>query len=85
MQPLFSSAIRLHYGTESFNTHSYRYMLNNRGSRTHDNRGMDPIQEDNLPSEGDVADTRQNASPLTENIQVSKDLANKHVESPSNP
>ncbi|KAL6289398.1 hypothetical protein ACE6H2_006908 [Prunus campanulata] len=85
MQPLFSSAIRSHYGTESFNTHSYRYMLNNRGSRTHDNRGMDPIQEDNLPSEGDAADTGENASPLTENTQDSKDLANKHVESPSNP
>ncbi|CAN6697555.1 unnamed protein product [Malus baccata var. baccata] len=85
MQPLFSSAIRSHYGTESFNTHSYRYLLNSRASRTHENHGMDPIQEDNAASEGDATDARENSSPLTESNQISKDSANKHVESPSNP
>lgn len=85
MQPLFSSAIRSHYGTESFDIHSYRYPLNNHGSRTHANPSMDPIQEDHLASEGDGADARENALPLTESNLNSKDVTNKHVESPSNP
>ncbi|XP_022746456.1 RING-H2 finger protein ATL8-like [Durio zibethinus] len=46
MQPLFSSAIRSYFGIESFNRHSCNCLL--RGhvpSRTHDNRGLEPIQE----------------------------------------
>ncbi|KAM5550711.1 RING-H2 finger protein ATL7-like [Rosa sericea] len=85
LQPLFSSAIRSHYGTESFDIHSYRYPLNNHGSRTHANRSMDPIQEDHIASEGDGADARENALPLNESNLNSKDMTNKHVESPSNP
>ncbi|XWS56889.1 hypothetical protein CRYUN_Cryun09bG0124600 [Craigia yunnanensis] len=47
MQPLFSSAIRSHFGMESFNTHSYNCLLRGQGfpSRTHDNSGLNPIQE----------------------------------------
>lgn len=46
---------------------------------------MDPIQEDHLASEGDGADSRENALPLTESNLNSKVMTNKHVESPSNP
>lgn len=46
---------------------------------------MDPIQEDHIASEGDGADARENVLPLNESIRNSKDMENKHVESPSNP
>lgn len=45
---------------------------------------MDPIQEDHIASEGDGADARENVLPLNESIRT-KDMENKHVESPSNP
>ncbi|KAK9282794.1 hypothetical protein L1049_011015 [Liquidambar formosana] len=87
MQPMFSSAVRSHYGMESFHTHSYHCLLTGHGfsSRNHDNRGMDPIQEDHFVSEVDGAEIGESISPLTEGNQITKDPVNKHVESPSNP
>ena len=85
MQPLFSSAIRSHFGMESFNTHSYNCLLrgNDFPSRTHDNRGMNPIQENSFESGGNGPG--ENMSPTTEDDHAIKDSRNKHVESPSNP
>ncbi|GAV83768.1 zf-RING_2 domain-containing protein [Cephalotus follicularis] len=85
MQPLFSSAIRSHYGMESFETHSYNCLLTCHGlpSRNRDNHVMDPIQEDQFASEGDRADAGNNI-PSANGNQIMKDSGIKHVESPSN-
>lgn len=86
MQPIFSSAIRSHYGTESFDTHSYNYLSGHGfSSRTVGNRGMDSVPEDHCASDDDITDSGGNISPTTEGNQTTKDLGNKHVESPSNP
>ncbi|XWS75343.1 hypothetical protein CRYUN_Cryun01aG0078400 [Craigia yunnanensis] len=87
MQPLFSSAIRSHFGMESFNTHSYNCLSRGHGfpSRTYDNRGMDPIQENSFASGGNGPEAGENMSGTTEDDQAIKDSRNKHVESPSNP
>ncbi|XVE99089.1 hypothetical protein REPUB_Repub03eG0166700 [Reevesia pubescens] len=87
MQPLFSSAIRSHFGMESFNTHSYNCLLRGHGfpSRTHDNRGMDPSQENSFETGGNRPEAEENISPTTEVDQAIKEPINKHVESPSNP
>lgn len=84
MQPLFSSAIRSDYGAESFDSHSCLYHLTRHGSRTSENHGTDPIQEDHLANEGDRAETVEKITPITEGNHNRKELANKHVESPSN-
>lgn len=87
MQPMFSSAIRSHYGLESLNTRSY-HCLTGHGfsSRTlEDSRRMDPIQEDQFASDGDGVESRESISALTDGSHLSKHLGNKHVESPSNP
>ncbi|KAH9704388.1 RING-type domain-containing protein [Citrus sinensis] len=86
MQPMFSSAIRSHYGIESFDTHSYNYLSGHGfSSRTVGNRGMDSVPEDHCASDDDITDSGGNISPTTEGNQTTKDLGNKHVESPSNP
>lgn len=86
MQPIFSSAIRSHYGIESFDTHSYNYLSGHGfSSRTVGNRGMDSVPEDHCASDDDITDSGGNISPTTEGNQTTKDLGNKHVESPSNP
>ncbi|XVE90910.1 hypothetical protein DITRI_Ditri20bG0114200 [Diplodiscus trichospermus] len=87
MQPLSSSAIRSHFGTESFNTHSYNCLLRGHGfpSRTHDNHGMNPIQVNSFASGGNGPEAGENMSPTNEDHQAIKDSRNKHVESPSNP
>lgn len=86
MQPLFSSAIRSHYGTESFDIPSYNYLAG-RGfsSRTVGNHGMDSVPEDHCASDDDIPDSGGNISSTTEGNQMTKDSVNKHVESPSNP
>ncbi|XP_011032812.1 PREDICTED: RING-H2 finger protein ATL32-like [Populus euphratica] len=84
MQPLFSSAIRSQYGTETFDSHSYNYMLTEQGiSPSYNNHGMDPIQDNHCASDGDE-EGRENSPPLTESNQIARDIADKHVESPSN-
>ncbi|XP_021682582.1 RING-H2 finger protein ATL8 [Hevea brasiliensis] len=86
MQPLFSSAIRSPYGTESFDANGCNCLLAGHGlsSRTHDNRLMDSIEESHCASEDPEAETGQNLSPITESNQIAKDSGNKHLESPSN-
>ncbi|KAJ9175429.1 hypothetical protein P3X46_013985 [Hevea brasiliensis] len=86
MQPLFSSAIRNPYGTESFDTHSFNCLLSGHGlsSRTNDNGVMDSIQESHCASEVPEAADGENLFPITEGNQIAKDFGNKHVESPSN-
>ena len=87
MQPLFSSAIRSHFGMESFNTHSYNCLLRGQGfpSRTHNNRGINPIQENSFASGGNGPEVGENMSHTTEDDQAIKDSKNKHLKSPSNP
>ncbi|XP_021296669.1 RING-H2 finger protein ATL38-like [Herrania umbratica] len=87
MQPLFSSAIRSHFGMESFNAHSYNCLLRGHGfpSRAHDNRGMDPIQENSFASRANGAEVGENMSQTAEGDQAIKDSRSKRVESPSNP
>ncbi|KAF3434149.1 hypothetical protein FNV43_RR25252 [Rhamnella rubrinervis] len=84
MQPLFSSAIRSDYGAESFDSHSCQYHLTSHGPRTSENHGTGPIQEDHLANEGERAETGEKIAPITEGDHNLKELANKHVESPSN-
>jgi len=87
MQPLFSSAIRSRNGTETFDSHSYNYMLTEHGisPRSYNNHGTDPIQDNHCASGGDEEEGGENSPPLTESNQIAKDIADKHVESPSNP
>ncbi|KAF2291924.1 hypothetical protein GH714_038524 [Hevea brasiliensis] len=68
MQPLFSSAIRNPYGTESFDTHSFNCLLSGHGlsSRTNDNGVMDSIQESHCASEVPEAADGENLFPITE-------------------
>ncbi|XVF41284.1 hypothetical protein PTKIN_Ptkin01aG0268100 [Pterospermum kingtungense] len=88
MQPLFSSAIRSHFGMESINTHSYNCLLRGHGfrSRTNDSRGgMNRIQENSFASGGNAPEAGENMPPTPEDdCQDIKDSRNKHVESPSN-
>lgn len=86
MQPLFSSAIRSQYGTETFDSHSYNYLLTGHGisQRSDDSHGMDTIQDNLCASDGDEA-CGENSPPLTESNQIAKHTGDKHVESPSNP
>ncbi|KAH7536998.1 hypothetical protein FEM48_Zijuj03G0045300 [Ziziphus jujuba var. spinosa] len=81
MQPLFSTASRSEYATESFNSHSCQYLLTSHGSRNLESHQNDPIQEDNLANEGDRIETGEKISSIT---QGNQEMANKHVESPSN-
>lgn len=86
MQPLFSSAVRSHYGGVSLNTHSYSCEANNGfPPRTHNSHGMNPIQEDHCMPEGNRAEAGENISPLSEEMRSQKTQGTKHVESPSNP
>lgn len=85
MQPLFSSALQPHYGIESFDTHHYHCMMADNGlsSRTPDNLGVNPIEEDHFPSEGGGAVAMDNITCLSEGDFI-KEEGKKHVESPSN-
>ncbi|OMP09580.1 RING-H2 finger protein ATL38 [Corchorus olitorius] len=86
MQPLFSSAIRSHFGMESFNTHSYNCLSRGHGfpSRTHDNRGMDPVQDNSFTAGGNGTEAGENMSPTADGDQTIKDTRSKRVVSPSN-
>uniref|UniRef100_A0A5B7CD19 RING-type E3 ubiquitin transferase n=1 Tax=Davidia involucrata TaxID=16924 RepID=A0A5B7CD19_DAVIN len=86
MQPIYSTAVRSHYDMECLNTNSYHCVSTGHGlpSRMHGNHGMDPIQEDQFPSEGDGEEAGESISILIEGSQIPKDSGNKHVESPSN-
>ena len=86
MQPLFSSAIRSQYGTETFDSHSCNYLLTGHGisQRSDDSHGMDTIQDNLCASDGDEA-CGENSPPLTQSNQIAKDTGDKHAESPSNP
>ncbi|KAJ7970544.1 RING-H2 finger protein [Quillaja saponaria] len=81
MRPLFCSAFRSHAGME------YHCMLSQNGvlSRTLDNRGIDPIEEDNFASEGERSEARENVAPPSDGDQIIKDTRNKRVEILSNP
>ncbi|KAM6600623.1 hypothetical protein CsatA_020232 [Cannabis sativa] len=86
MQPLFSSAVRSRIGTESIDSHSCQYILtNNNGSRSQENCGMNSVEQGHLTTKGSPAETGENVSSIGEGDLSPKDMANKHVESPSNP
>ncbi|KAK3016167.1 hypothetical protein RJ639_005651 [Escallonia herrerae] len=55
MQPMFSSAVRSQYVMDALDGNSDHCLSAGRGlsSRGHENRRMEPIQEDQFPSEGD--------------------------------
>ncbi|XP_010541821.1 PREDICTED: RING-H2 finger protein ATL74-like isoform X1 [Tarenaya hassleriana] len=84
MQPLHSPATRSPYGAD---TRSYSYILTPNGfpSRTRDNHGIDPIQEDHCASLGDTDETAIDMNPVPEGTPMTKGHLKKHVESPSNP
>ncbi|GKU91569.1 hypothetical protein SLEP1_g5429 [Rubroshorea leprosula] len=86
MQPLFSSAARSRYSTESFHAHSNNCLLRGHAfsSRNHPSHGMDPVQENHSPPEGDRAEAEGDIFPSAEGNQAIKDSRNKNVESPSN-
>lgn len=85
MQPLFSSAIRSRNGPESLDSHSCQCILTNHASKSHENGGMNSVQQDHLTTKSGAAEAGENVSAIAEGNLSSKDLANKHVESPSNP
>lgn len=85
MQPLFSSAIQSRNGAESLDSHSCQCILTNHASRSHENGGMNSVQQDHLTTKSGAAEAGENVSAIAEGNLSSKDLANKHVESPSNP
>ncbi|OVA05944.1 zinc finger protein [Macleaya cordata] len=87
MQPMFTSAIRPTH-MDSLDSHPYHclYTSQSYSSRSIDNRRMEPIQEDQLTSELDAAETGESISiqgdrVLKSTFQESRD---KRVESPSN-
>ncbi|KAG8493372.1 hypothetical protein CXB51_010924 [Gossypium anomalum] len=86
MQPLFSSADRSHFGTESFNMHTYNCLLRGHGfpSRTRESPVMDPNQENSFAT-GNLG-SGENMSRTIENDEDNiKEPRKKLVESPSNP
>lgn len=89
IQPLFSSAVRLHYGAEAFDmSHNpFNFLLTDHGlsSRTLVNHGTDPVQDHSYPSQASGAEARETNLPAGESNQTTKDSGHKHVESPSNP
>jgi hypothetical protein len=56
---------------------------NGLSTRTSDNRGINPVQEDHFPSEGGGAVEMDSITSLSQGDFV-KDEEKKHVESPSN-
>lgn len=86
MQPMFSSAIRPHM--DSLDLHPYRCPYTNRSfsSRSIDNRRMDPIQEDQLTSELNTAETVGSISIQCNHVPKTsfEESKEKQVESPSN-
>lgn len=86
MQPLFSSADRSHFGTESFNMHTYNCLLRGHRfpSRTSESPEMDPNQENSFAT-GNLG-SGENMSRTIENDEGNiKEPRKKLVESPSNP
>ncbi|KAK3011807.1 hypothetical protein RJ639_012568 [Escallonia herrerae] len=83
MQPMFSSAVRSQYVMDALDGNSDHCFSTGHGlsSRGHENRRMEPIQEDQFPSEGDQAEAGECNSILHEDSQ--KDTGSKQVESPS--
>ncbi|KAE8721552.1 Gag protease polyprotein [Hibiscus syriacus] len=90
MQPLFSSAIRSHFGRESFDTHAYNCLLRGQGFslRTRDNPAMEPIQENSFASVGRNGNPEagENMSrTIKDDENAIKESRKKLVECPSNP
>uniref|UniRef100_A0A5B6ZJT2 RING-type E3 ubiquitin transferase n=1 Tax=Davidia involucrata TaxID=16924 RepID=A0A5B6ZJT2_DAVIN len=87
MQPMYSAAVRSHYGMECLDMNSYHCLSTGHGRplRAHDNHRTDPVHEDQFPCEGDGAEAGERVSILIEGSQIAKDSEHKHVESPSNP
>ncbi|MBA0624371.1 hypothetical protein Godav_009744, partial [Gossypium davidsonii] len=86
MQPLFSSADRSHFGTESLNMHTYNCLLRGHGfpSRTRENPVMDPNQQNSFAT-GNLG-SRENMSRTIEDDEDNiKEPRKKLVESASNP
>ncbi|KAJ6311407.1 hypothetical protein OIU77_013217 [Salix suchowensis] len=67
MKPLFSSAIRSQYGTETFDSRSCNYLLTGHAisPRSYDSHGMDTIQDNSCASDGDEA-CGESSPPLTQ-------------------
>lgn len=88
MQPMFSTAVRSHFGMESRNAESYNCLSTGRGfsSRSHGNHhSMAPIQEDQFGPGGNGAEAQESTLSFADGNQPSKHPGNKHIESPSNP
>ncbi|KAK6929089.1 Zinc finger, RING-type [Dillenia turbinata] len=93
MQPMYSSAIRSHFGMEPFNLHSYHCPYNGHrrvASRARDARDGDLIQEEQFLVDNSRSEVAENISCSTDGDHITKDVGlnasgNKQVESPSNP
>ncbi|PPR95584.1 hypothetical protein GOBAR_AA25092 [Gossypium barbadense] len=86
MQPLFSSADRSHFGTESFNMHTYNCLLRGHRfpSRTSESPEMDPNQENSFAT-GNLGSGESMSRTIENDEGNIKEPRKKLVESPSNP
>ncbi|KAK6933513.1 Zinc finger, RING-type [Dillenia turbinata] len=92
MQPMFSSAIRAHFGMEPLNLHSYHcpYSGHRVASRSRDAHDGELIQEERFFAENSRTEVGESISCLNDGDHISKDVGRnasgyKQVESPSNP
>ncbi|CAL0321252.1 unnamed protein product [Lupinus luteus] len=85
MQPLSSSALRLHYSMESFDSDHYYCMMTNNGlsSPIPENNAANTTPEGHFPPEGGLEPARDTITCLSPG-DIIKDERKKHVESPSN-
>ncbi|KAK6144654.1 hypothetical protein DH2020_021474 [Rehmannia glutinosa] len=86
MQPMFSSAVRPQYRTQSVNPQYCHCTTNShrRSSGSHNNQVTDPTQEGCCRSEGDLVNAGDRNSISIDHDRMTKDSGNRKVESPSN-
>ncbi|XP_057462540.1 RING-H2 finger protein ATL66-like [Actinidia eriantha] len=83
MQPMFSSAVRFQYGTESLDTTNSCHCLpisSGLSSGPHDDPTVGPVLENQFALESNRVEDGESV----DGSQATKDLQTKHVESPSN-
>uniref|UniRef100_A0A7N0TQZ4 RING-type domain-containing protein n=1 Tax=Kalanchoe fedtschenkoi TaxID=63787 RepID=A0A7N0TQZ4_KALFE len=84
MQPMFSSAIRSHYGTEMMDSHSYHCFRGHGYSTSMQHvRAMSSIQEGHFTSEENSAETGEPTTPADE-VELIKNTNSIPADSPSN-
>lgn len=86
MQPMFSSATRSQYSMQSVNAHYCHCMENGhrRSSGSHNNQSTDPMQDGHCQFAGDSVHIGDSNSIPINHDRMTKESANRKVESPSN-